>query len=183
MLPVVLLCALAGCAASGPYPSLAPRALERDLTGGSAPAGCPVPDDVAAALGGSAPAPAPVVGSDPALRARVAALIAAAGAGQAEFDALLPQAEAQAARAGSARSEAWIEAQQRLSRLEAARGRTVDALSELDVLGIRPAAGPAVNDEDYAAVLAAAEQVRLLSEAQDAAIDRVAARLGDPPAE
>lgn len=182
-LPIPMLCALAGCAGSGAYPSLAPRALERNLTGGSAPAGCPVPADTAAAVSGSAAAATPAVASDPALRARIADLLAAARAGQTEFAALLPQAEQSAARAGSAQSETWIEAQQDLSRLQAARGPTVDALSDLDALGIRPAAGPAVNAEDYAAILAAAEEVRALAEAQDAAIDRISGRLAAPGAD
>lgn len=169
-----------GCAAPGPYPSLAPRAAEFGLPGGSALIGCPVPRDPAAALAGAAVQATPAVPSDPELRRRVAELLATARAGQAAFAAALPQAERRAASAGAPSSDAWVEAQQELSRLEAARARTAEALAELDALGLRPAAGPAVNEEDYAAILAAAGEVQALARAQDEAIARVSGQLATP---
>ena len=177
LLALSLLLVLGACAAAGPYPSLAPRALERNLTGGSAPAGCPVDTDPAAAFGGSAAETTAAPVSDPQLRSRVAELVQAARAGQSEFAGLLPGAERSVAAAGAAGSEPWIAAQQEVSRLEAARARTSDALAELDSLSIRPAAGPAVNEADYAAVLVALEEVRGIARAQDEALDRVSGQL------
>jgi hypothetical protein len=176
---LLLLCGLAGCASPGPYPSLAPRAIERGQPGGLALAGCPVPADPAAAFGGAMSA-APPAPSDPQLRGRLSELVAAAAAGQAEFAQLLPQAERSAARAGAANSEPWIEAQLDLSRLEAARAKTTDALAELDRLSLRPASTTATNPDDQEAVAGALEQVRTIARAQDEAIGRVAGRLAAP---
>jgi hypothetical protein len=176
-LPLVLATA---CASPGPYPSLAPRAIERGQPGGLALAGCPVPADPAAALGGPASVAPPAPRRDAQLRARVNELIGTARAGQAEFAQALPQAERSAARAGAPNSETWIEAQQELSRLEAARARTADALSALDDLSLRPASVPVTNPEDQLAVAEALEDVRALALAQDQAIARLAGRLGSP---
>ena len=173
---LVALPLLGGCAAQGPFPSLAPRAVERDLTGGSAPVGCP---DVAADAPAPAPATPPPVNLDPQLGARAAELLGAARAGQADFAAALPQARATAEGAGAAGTESWVAAQLEISRLEAARARTVDALAELDALAIRRSSVP-VSEEDYQAVLAATEEVRALTQAQQAELDRIAGLVSDP---
>jgi hypothetical protein len=169
---------LGACAAQGDFPSLAPRAVERDLTGGSAPAGCPGLEDGGAPAQPAGTQPASV-NPDPQLGARVARLLAAARAGQAGFAAALPAANRAATRAGAAGSEAWIAAQQEISRLEAARTQTVDALAELDALAIRRSDAP-VAEADYQAVLAAAEEARGLVQGQQAALERLAGQIGQP---
>ena len=175
--PAVLLALplVGGCAAQGTFPSLAPRAVERDLTGGSAPAGCP---DIRAPAADPTLAAPPPVNPDPQLGARTAELLAAARAGQADFAGALPQARAAAERAGTVGSESWVAAQLEISRLEAARARSVDALAELDSLAIRRSGVP-VSEEDYQAVLAAAQEVRALTQAQQAELDRIAALVSD----
>jgi hypothetical protein len=167
---------LAACAAQGPFPSLAPRAVERDFKGGSAPADCPDTADVDTA---TAEAPAPPVDPDPQLGARVSELLAAARGGQSDFAEALPRARAAAQSAGAIGSETWIAAQQEISRLEAARARTVDALAELDALAIRRS-DEAVSEADYRSILAAAEEVRNLVQAQQAELDRIAALVSAP---
>lgn len=168
---------LGGCATQGDFPSLAPRQVERDLTGGSAPVGCPGTEDAAPVQQAEAQ-PAPV-SPDPQLGARVAELLASARAGQSDFAEALPGANRAAARAGAAGTENWIAAQQEVSRLESARTRTVDALAELDALAIRRSDAP-VAVADYRAVLAAAEEVRGLTQAQQAELDRLEGVLSDP---
>jgi hypothetical protein len=169
---------LSACAAQGPFPSLAPRAVERGLAGGSAPAPCPI-ESGAAGTAESAPAPAPVP-SDPALRGRVAELLAQARSGQAAFAEILPQAERGVGRAGAAGSDAWVSAQQDISRLEAARSRTVDALTELDSLSIARSAPGASNPEDLEAVVQAEEEARALAERQQAELSRLSGQLSAP---
>jgi hypothetical protein len=169
---------LGGCATGGDFPSLAPRQVERDLTGGSAPIRCPGTEIEAAPVQQAEARPAPV-NPDPQLGARVAELLTAARRGQSDFAAALPAANRAAARAGAAGSENWIAAQQQISRLEAARTRTVDALAELDALAIRRSDVP-VAEADYQAVLAAAEEVRRLSEGQQAELARLGGRITSP---
>jgi hypothetical protein len=169
---------LGGCAATGDFPSLAPRAVERDLTGGSAPVGCPGTEDAVAPAQTAEAQPVPV-NPDPQLGARVAELLAAARAGQADFARALPAANRAASRAGAAGTENWIAAQQEISRLESARTRTVGALAELDALAIRRSDQP-VAEADYQALLTAAEDVRALTEAQQAELDRLEGELSDP---
>ena len=175
-LPLLTLPLVGACAAAGPFPSLAPRAVERDLTGGSAPAGCP---DFPEAEPTPAPAAPPPVNPDPQLGARATELLTAARAGEADFAAALPRARTAAQAAGGPGTESWVAAQQEISRLEAARARTVDALAELDSLAISRS-GAAVGEEDYQAVLAAAEEVRALVQAQQAELDAIAGLISAP---
>jgi hypothetical protein len=167
---------LGGCAAQGPFPSLAPRAVEGNLTCRSGAAGCP---DVDAGAPQAAPAASPPINADPQLGARVAELLAAAQAGQADFAASLPAARAAAEGAGAAGTDSWVAAQQEISRLEAARARTVDALAELDALAIRRSDAP-VSEADYQAVLAAVEEARALAETQQAELDRITGLISNP---
>ncbi len=176
-IPALALPLLGACATQGDFPSLAPRQVERDLTGGSAPVGCPGMEDGGAPAQQAEAPPAPV-NPDPQLGSRVAELLAAAREGQSDFAAALPAANRAAARAGAAGSEDWIAAQQEISRLGAARSRTVDALAELDALAVRRSDVP-VAEADYQAVLSAAEEVRALSEAQQAELDRLAGLIGE----
>jgi hypothetical protein len=176
LLPIVL--SLTACAAQGPFPSLAPRAAERGLAGGSALAPCPA-DAAAETEVAEAAAPASVP-SDPALRARVAALLDQARQGQRSFAEVLPRAASSAARAGTAGSDSWITAQQEISRLDVARTRTADAVAELDSLSIPRAADRSLNPEDYDAVLQAEEEARTIAERQQAEIGRLSELAGAP---
>ena len=167
-LPLLLPILLSACATEGETPSLAPRPMEYELSGR------PIP--LCLTAGVEAP-PAPPLQASPAedaqLAAQVEALVAAARAGQSEFAAILPRAQASSARAGAAGSESWIAAQQDISRLEAARARTADAAAELDALILARSGAQAANPNDLQRLTAAAEEVRALAEAQEAEIDRL----------
>src|SRR5436309_9521194 len=104
---------LAGCVSQGTYPSLALRPAEReDWT--------------------EEPYhPAPAVADDAALRTRIAALVTQAHDGERGFEADLPAAERATLHPGPEGSDSWIEAQEAISRVEAARARTDDAAAAL----------------------------------------------------
>ncbi|QPQ55378.1 hypothetical protein IC614_01845 [Allosphingosinicella flava] len=114
--------------------------------------------------------------SDPALRQEAGALVARAGAGQRAFDNAMPAAERAAAQAGASGSESWIAAQQAISRLEAARAQTVEALALLDRLAVQRSALP-TNPDDFRTIVDAAEKAGALATAQQDAIDRLRARI------
>ena len=182
ILPLAAFAALlAGCAAQGPFPSLAPRAIEQEMgdlpvSAGRCGAGA-TRQDGCFAPGGAQPAQAAAaMPDDPQLRARVSEMLVNARRGQSEFTGLLARASERAARAGAAGSENWVAAQQEVSRLEAARSATVDALAALDALVIARSREP-TSGGDYEALLAAAEEARRLAEAQQAELDRIAASL------
>jgi hypothetical protein len=143
---------LAGCVSAGPFPSLAPRPAEQEDWSEE-----PV-------------RPIPVVADDPALRARIAALLDEARAGQRAFEAEAPGAERAAARAGREGSDSWLEAQQAISRLEAARGRSGTALADLHALALARAAGP-TSEADQAALKAAIEEAEAIAAGQQQRID------------
>ena len=177
ILPLLLVTGLVcACAAQGPFPSLAPRAMERELSGQ------PLPPCLAGATAAPAPAPAAAPVDDAQLAGRLSQLIVQARQGEADFASALPAARASAARAGAAGSETWIAAQQDISRLEAARARTVDALAELEALSLSRSGDRATSEADRASVVAAAEEVRGLAEAQQAEIGRLSAGLSGPSA-
>jgi hypothetical protein len=142
LLPALLL--LGGCAAqTGDFPSLAPRAIEK--------------------LDTSEPeaTPAVVAPVDPALATRVAALLADAEAGDRDFAEARRTAEPRiiAGASASTGSDAWIAAQEAVSRLTAARNRTAAALQALDALAIEQADALAVTTaRDKAAALDSAQQ-------------------------
>ena len=161
LLPACL--AVAGCAAPGPYPSLAVRDVEARYA--------------AAAEAEAEAAPLPVIPADAALAERIQTLIAQAAAGQAAFAAEFPAARAAAARAGSAGGEAWIAAQQAISRTEAARTPTARALGDLDALVLREAVAAELSAADYALLTEAIERVAALRNAQDAALQVLKAAL------
>jgi hypothetical protein len=160
---------LSACVSQGEFPSLAPRGVERDANGN--PIALCIPP------GGAAPAqerPAPAAAAnDPALGARLTALLEQARRGQSAFAELLRAAQARAARAGAAGSEGWIAAQQEISRLEAARAPSVDALAELDALVLARSGDGAASADDSARVIAAAEEARRLADSQQAELDRL----------
>jgi hypothetical protein len=119
--PALFALSLSGCMSAAQTPSLQPRAIERR---GEAVEGAlqePVAQPLDATLGSS-----------------IAALIAEAKQGDAEFakvDASLGGA-IRSGRAATAGSETWIATEQARSALEAARQRTASALGEIDRLVI-----------------------------------------------
>ena len=120
----------------------------------------------------------PVAGApSAALPDRVAALERRADQGAAAFAALLPQANAAAARAGANGSESWIEAQQLISALVGARGPVTLALGDLDELAAETVAARGdLSVADRALVSAAAARVAAIDAEQAATVDRVRAR-------
>jgi len=144
---------LGGCVTEGPFPSLAARPDER----------LAIEEPVRAA---------PVVADDPAVRARIAALLGEARRGEQAFDADHGAAARAASRAGARGSDSWIAAQQALSRVEAARGRTSDAATELHQLAVERAAQPMSAADRRALEEAVAEADQLVA-AQQTRIDRL----------
>ena len=111
----LLACLLGGCATGGDFPSLAPRPVEQ-LSFEE-----PIKVD-------------PPVAADPALSGRAGALLGEARAGDRQFEEAYGRALPLVRAAGPAGSDAWIQAQEAISRVEAARIGTTNALSELDLL-------------------------------------------------
>jgi hypothetical protein len=141
-------------------PSLAPRAAE------AIDPRVPIPNEVVAGP------------ADPALAARIAELMTEIRAGDATFQATAEQAERLAAQAGPAQSESWIEAQQALSALVAARAPVTKAMADLDALAAtRVAASGGVLPGDLGAIQAAASEAGAISQRHAELIDRLQARL------
>lgn len=145
-----------GCAPEGEFPSLALRPIEAED---------PLEEPVRTP---------PVVDADPALRARAAELLTEARRGDAQFDTAYRPAAAAARRAGAPGSETWIEAEQALSRAEAARAPTTSALAELDRLATERAALP-TNEQDFAAIVAALDEAGRLALGQQQRYDALRA--------
>ena len=160
---------IAGCAAQGPFPSLAPRAVERDMAGGHQPLPpCLAGAGPAAPIASpEAPVPAP---RDPAVGARIEPLLAAARDGDAAFVEAVDAAEPLVAAAGASGSESWISAQLAVSAAESARTPTTTALADLTALSLAQTAQGA-NPEDERAVEAAVAQVQALADRQTARLD------------
>ncbi len=78
------------------------------------------------------------------------------------------------ARAGSIGSDAWIGAQQQLSRLEVARAKTFDALSALDALALARASLQ-TSAADLQAITDAAAEARRIADTQQVEIERLRA--------
>ncbi|HEX6374796.1 MAG TPA: hypothetical protein VFZ91_03650 [Allosphingosinicella sp.] len=159
LVPLVL---AGGCAAPGPYPSLAPRSAEKAYADGE--------DE-------RQPTPQP---DDAALAAEIVRLVAAAKAGAAEFDAALPAAEAAVAAAGPPSSDSWVEAQQAVSRLEAARARVTAALADLDAVNVERAAAGTLGAGDRDRLRAAIAGTQALADAQAERVRRLEERLSRP---
>lgn len=145
---LVPLLAAVGCAAPGPYPSLAPRPAEKAYA-----------DDADERK----PTPQP---DDPALAAEIDRLAAAGRAGAVGFDSAFPAAETSAGRAGAAGSDSWIDAQQALSRLETARAQTTAALADLDRLGVERSDAGTLGEGDGERLRAAIAEIQALADAQ-----------------
>jgi hypothetical protein len=144
---------LSGCITHGPWPSLAPRPDEH-LT---------IEEPVREAQ---------QIADDSALRVRVNNLIAEARAGNAEFERDYGAAAQAAARAGAQGSDSWMNAQQAISRVEAARGRTSGAAAELHELAAARAGQP-TSLADQAALEAAIDQADAVVAAQQARLNRI----------
>jgi hypothetical protein len=152
---LVLLALAAGCAAPGPYPSLAPRPAEKAYAEDSEE---------------RKPTPQP---DDPALAREIDRLVAEARAGAADFDSAFPAAQAAAAAAGAAGSDGWVEAQQGLSRLEAARARTTAALADLDRLAVERAGAGTLGEADSERLRRATAEIQTLADAQTDRLQRL----------
>ncbi|HEX2762270.1 MAG TPA: hypothetical protein VHM92_00295 [Allosphingosinicella sp.] len=160
LVAVALGACVGGCAAPGPYPSLAPRPGEKAYAEGDperVPLGQP---------------------DDPSLPGQIARLAAEARAGDAAFLAALPAASNATERAGAPGSDSWVEAQQAVSRVEAARVRTTSALAELDALAIERSNAGRLSAADKARLEAAVAALLALSDAQDARLKALRSRLG-----
>lgn len=148
-----------GCAAPGSYPSLEPREIERRL----------------AAEDEADPAPAPA--DDASLPGRLGAFVERARAGQSQFEAALAEARPAVAAAGAPESDAWVEAQQALSRLEAARAVTTGALADLDAFAVAEARSRTVSPADLERIQDAVTAVQALADRQSDEIGRLQASL------
>ena len=151
--PLLAAC-LAGCVSEGPFPSLAPRPAEQEDWS---------EEPVHAA---------PAVADDAALRTQLATLVADAREGGRRFEADLPEAERATAHPAAVESDAWIEAQQAISRLEASRGRTDEAAAQLHQLRLART-GQATSAADLAAIDAAIETVEAIVARQQREMDRI----------
>lgn len=152
---LVLLAFAAGCAAPGPYPSLAPRPAEKAYA-----------EDAEERK----PTPQP---DDPALAGEIDRLVAEARAGAAAFDSALPAAESAAKAAGAAGSDSWIEAQQALSRLETARARTTAAIADLDRLSVERTGAGTLGEGDSERLRRASEELQAVSASQADRLQRL----------
>ncbi len=152
---LVALVLAAGCAAPGPYPSLAPRPAEKAYADDSEE---------------RKPTPQP---DDPALAGEIDRLLAEAKAGAAEFDRALPATQSAAGAAGAAGSDSWIEAQQALSRLETARARTTSALADLDRLAVERVGAGTLGSGDTEMLRRATEAIQALADAQADRLQRL----------
>lgn len=139
--------AAAGCATGGDFPSLAPRAIEQ-LSFEE-----PIKVD-------------PPVAPDPSLLGRANALLAEARAGDAAFEIALGQAQQRARGAGPTGSDSWVQAQEAISRVEAARLRTTTALADLDRFIADNSEDP-VNDEIWAGIEGARTAAQTMAANQD----------------
>jgi hypothetical protein len=137
---------VAGCATGGDFPSLAPRAVEQ-LSMEE-----PVRVD-------------PPVAPNPALRGEAEALLARARTGDRAFEGAYARALPLARAAGPANSDSWVQAQEAISRAEAARAETTSALAELDRLVTDRADDP-TNETDHAALMVAFRAAEALANDQ-----------------
>jgi hypothetical protein len=152
---------LSACSATGPYPSLRPRAAE--AIDPRIPVVRPVNDRPVA----------------PALAARLAALVDQARGASAAFDSAASAAERLASAAGAPQSESWISAQEALTAAIAARKATAQALGDIDEIAataLQTQRGIAPND--LAAIQRAASEVAALDSRQAERIDAIQRRLG-----
>lgn len=165
LLPLAAAVLLSACAASGDYPSLAPRPVER-VEG----TGTPAPGDAEAVP------VLPPASAD--LTTRLDGLVAAARKANADFEAKRGAAERAIAGAGPVTSDTWTAAEVALSDLQAERSGAVTALAELDQLYVDArAANPEQVSPTAASIAAARDQVGGWVASEDAVIDKLSSRL------
>lgn len=114
---------------------------------------------------------------DPAITARLSAIVSDAEAGHRGFEKARVDAAGaiERGRGAPAGSEAWITAQQSLTALDAAKGAVRGAGAELDALRQDPASYASGN---RAAIEAAAARIGAMGDEEDKAAATLAARLG-----
>ena len=162
--PVPAILALLGasaCAPEGPYPSLAPRPIEKAMADSEEQPVAAVPPD------------------DSGLPARIEPLAAQARRGESEYQAALPEAREAISKAGPSGSDSWILAQQALSRLEAARATIVGAVTELDALALAESGARPLSPADKERLDAATRDAQAMAERQQAEIAKLQAKIGD----
>jgi hypothetical protein len=154
--------ALVGCAApSGSVPSLTPRAAE---------AIDPRVPVVTAAT--SQPA-------SPALAVRLAELISQARSGESAFALAVAEAQRLAAVASPAQSETWVVAQEAVSAAVAARAPATQALGDIDgIAAMELTTNGGISPADFAAIEAAAGEVKAIDQRQAEIIASLQRRLG-----
>jgi hypothetical protein len=156
--PLFLGILIAGCARGGDFPSLAPRPVER-LSMEE-----PIRVD-------------PPVAPDPALRDRVAGLVARARAGNSAFERAYARAAPLARSSGPANSDRWVQAQEAISRAEVARSETTAALADLDRLAVERADVP-TNELDHSALMEAHQAAQALANNQHRRLEGLRSSLG-----
>lgn len=147
------LCLLSACADKGVFPSLNPR---------------PIENKAATLLEEKAPGPIPVLPSDPAMAARIAAIRESAATSLPQFEATRMAAEKSVSAAGARESESWIAGQMSISALESARTPVKTALSDLEALLRDLLTAP--RSEDLDQVRRALENVEEMDARQNAAV-------------
>jgi hypothetical protein len=149
-----------GCATGGDFPSLAPRAVEQ-LSFEE-----PVRVD-------------PPVAADPALSGRANALLAQARTGDRQFEDAYAGALPAIRAAGPVGSDSWVQAQEAISRVEAARIGTSSALSELDLLIAEQSDDP-TNNAVWANLQAARQAAEDLVADQRRRLDQLKSSVSSP---
>lgn len=161
MLPLFL----SGCVAPADHPSLAPRAVEQFTTIEPTP-----------------PPPAePAIPEDASRQQRVTALVAQARETDTRFRQHLAEAQGAVANGTGAAigSEAWVQAQQAVSRADVARASVTQNLADLNALQIS-SAETGVGTETGSVLAAALDEVGSIAAAEDQAIAKLAGRLAAP---
>lgn len=162
LLPLIAAAALTGCATGdmSDYPSLARRAVERQVSVAPAPPPAPLPGPVTATLAEA-----------------IRGLARDADAGEAAFRSELASGRStiESGRGAALGGENWSQAQLTLSRVDVARGPTTFALAELDRLAVQ--SGEAGDVPALAALEAEQARVAALVAAQQRVIDALQAGL------
>lgn len=158
--PLVAAAAAAGCTTGGDFPSLAPRAVEQ------------LSFEEAVKVD-------PPVAADPALSVRANALLAEARRGNGAFDVAYAQALPRVRAGGAVGSDGWVQAQEAMSRVEAARNATSAALADLDRFVTDQADEP-VNDAVWGEVLAARDAAQALVNEQGRRLGALRSSISTP---
>lgn len=151
---------IAGCAAAGEFPSLQPRPVEQ----------LSMEEPVREAA---------VVPADSALVGRARALLTEAQRGDQAFEVAYGRALPAVRAAGRSGSDSWINAQQAISRVEAARADTSTALANLDQL-VGERDDVATNADDEAEIRAMLVEVSRIADDQQRRTTALRSQVGGP---